>query len=54
MQLRGRLNDILVKHTGTSLERVQKDTERDYFMSADQAQEYGIIDEVMRPRKTEQ
>ncbi len=51
LQLRERLNDILVKHTGTSLEQVRKDTERDFFMSADQAHEYGIIDEVMKPKK---
>jgi ATP-dependent Clp protease protease subunit len=51
LQLRERLNDILVRHSGQSLERVRKDTERDFFMSADQAVEYGIIDEVTKPKK---
>jgi ATP-dependent Clp protease protease subunit len=51
LQLRERLNDILVRHTGQSHERVRKDTERDFFMSADQAVEYGIIDEVTKPKK---
>ncbi len=41
------INSIIVKHTGQSLERVQRDTERDFFMSAEQACEYGIIDEVI-------
>jgi len=51
IQLRQTLNEILVKHTGQSMERVKEDTDRDYFMSAEQAREYGIIDEVMMPRK---
>ena len=51
LQLRERLNDILVRHSGQSLERVRKDTERDFFMSADQAVEYGIIDEVTKQKK---
>lgn len=51
LQLRQRLNDILVKHTGQPLEKVREDTERDYFMSAEAAQKYGIVDEVMVPKK---
>jgi ATP-dependent Clp protease, protease subunit len=51
LQLRERLNDILVKHTGKSLEVIRHDTERDFFMSAEQAKEYGIVDEVMAPKK---
>jgi ATP-dependent Clp protease, protease subunit len=51
LMLRQRLNDILVKHTGQPLEKVKEDTERDYFMSAEAAQKYGIIDEVMVPKK---
>ncbi len=51
LQLRRRLNDILVKHTGQELEKIKKDTERDFFMSADDAKEYGIVDEVMAPKK---
>lgn len=41
-----RLNDLLVKHTGQPLERIQTDTDRNFFMSPDEAQEYGIIDKV--------
>ena len=53
LRLRERLNELLVKHTGQSLEKVQKDTDRDYFMSAEEAKEYGIIDEVIygKPKK---
>lgn len=47
---RERLNHILAKHTGQSLEKIQADTERDNFMSAEQAQEYGIIDNVLSER----
>ena len=53
LRLRERLNELLVKHTGQSLEKIQKDTDRDYFMSAEEAKEYGIIDEVIygKPKK---
>jgi len=44
------LNELLVKHTSQTVERIQEDTERDYIMSAEQAQEYGIIDDVIRQR----
>ena len=50
IRIRERLNALLVKHTGQTVERIQDDTERDYIMSAEQAQEYGIIDEVIRKR----
>ena len=50
IRTRERLNQLLVKHTGQTVERIQEDTERDYIMSAEQAQEYGIIDEVIRKR----
>jgi ATP-dependent Clp protease protease subunit len=43
---RERLNKILAKATGQSLEKVEKDVDRDYFMSADEAKKYGIIDEI--------
>lgn len=45
------LNEILSSHTGQSLEKITRDTERDFFMSAQQAKEYGIIDEVFDVRK---
>ena len=48
LRLRERLNDILAKHTGQPLEKVQKDTDRDYFMSAEESKTYGIVDEVIR------
>jgi ATP-dependent Clp protease protease subunit len=49
LNMRDRINDILAKHTGQSLEKVQKDTDRDYFMSAQEAKDYGLIDEVILP-----
>jgi len=50
MRMRERLNEILVEHTGQSMDRICKDTERDHIMSAEQSQEYGIIDEIIRQR----
>jgi ATP-dependent Clp protease protease subunit len=50
LRMRERLNEILVGHTGQSIKRIQDDTDRDYIMSADQAKEYGIIDDVIRKR----
>jgi ATP-dependent Clp protease protease subunit len=47
LNMRDRLNDILVHHTGQALDKVQKDTDRDYFMSAQEAKDYGLIDEVI-------
>jgi len=47
LRLREILDEILARHTGQPLEKVQRDTERDYFMSSEQAKEYGIIDAVM-------
>ena len=45
--VRRRLDEIIAKHTGQDLEKVRKDTERDYFMSSDEAKDYGIIDRVI-------
>jgi ATP-dependent Clp protease protease subunit len=47
LRLRDRLNDILVKHTGQSREQIERDTERDFFMDAHAAAEYGLVDEVL-------
>lgn len=47
LKIRGRLNSIMAHHTGQPLERIEQDTERDYFMSGDEAKEYGLIDEVI-------
>ena len=49
-ELNGRLNGILARHTKQTVEKVAKDTERDFFMSPEQAQAYGIIDEVYAER----
>ncbi|HJO17182.1 MAG: ATP-dependent Clp endopeptidase proteolytic subunit ClpP [Dehalococcoidia bacterium] len=53
IRIRERLNEILVKHTGQTVKRIQEDTERDYIMSAEQAQKYGIIDDVIHQRERE-
>jgi ATP-dependent Clp protease protease subunit len=50
LRMRANLNGILVHHTGQPIERIQQDTERDHIMTADQAKEYGIIDDVIRKR----
>jgi len=47
LKLREIGNEILVRHTGQPVERIQQDTERDFFMSSEQAKEYGIIDHVI-------
>ncbi|MFU8803742.1 MAG: ATP-dependent Clp endopeptidase proteolytic subunit ClpP [Bradymonadaceae bacterium] len=52
LRLRERLNQILVSHTGQTLERIEKDTDRDYYMSALEAKEYGLIDVVIESRAT--
>jgi ATP-dependent Clp protease, protease subunit len=51
LKIRDRINEILSVHTGQTLEKIQKDTDRDYFMSAQEAKEYGIIDEVIIQQK---
>ncbi|HHV37194.1 MAG TPA: ATP-dependent Clp endopeptidase proteolytic subunit ClpP [Candidatus Cloacimonetes bacterium] len=53
LYLRGRMNDILHKHTGKPIEQIQVDTDRDYFLSALEAKEYGLIDEVIDRRQGE-
>lgn len=50
LKTRNILNSILAKHTGQALEQLQKDTDRDYFMSADEAIKYGIVDKVIEKR----
>ena len=47
LRLRARIEEILAKHTKQPLERIKKDTDRDYFMSAEEAKAYGIVDEVV-------
>lgn len=53
LTIRERLNGILAKHSGQSLDDIEKDTDRDNFMSAEQAQKYGLIDSVLATRSTE-
>ncbi len=50
LRMRADLNRILASHTGQNIRKIRKDTERDYFMSADEAKEYGIIDRVLVQR----
>jgi ATP-dependent Clp protease protease subunit len=50
LRMREELNNILVRHTGQSLKRIEKDTDRDFFMTGKQAQEYGLVDEVIAVR----
>ncbi|HYV48636.1 MAG TPA: ATP-dependent Clp endopeptidase proteolytic subunit ClpP [Myxococcaceae bacterium] len=47
LRMKAKLNELIVKHTGQTIERVEKDTDRDYFMGATEAKAYGIIDEMM-------
>jgi len=49
LRLKERLNMILASNTGQPVEQIEKDTDRDRFMTADEAKEYGLVDEVMRP-----
>lgn len=53
LYLKHSLNQIMAKHTGQSPEKIAQDAERDFYMSADQAKEYGIIDEVVKTVKPE-
>ncbi len=50
LYLRGRLNALMAEHTGQSIEAIEKDTDRDNFMSADEAVKYGIVDKVLMSR----
>ena len=43
------LNDILAKHTGQPIEKIAADSDRDFFLSAEQAKEYGLVDEITQP-----
>lgn len=49
LRLKDRLNTILANNTGQTVEKIEQDTERDRFMNADEAKEYGLVDEVMHP-----
>lgn len=51
MKIKDKINRILAKHTGQPLEKIEKDTDRDFYLSATEAKEYGLIDEVITPKK---
>jgi len=51
MRVKDRVNQILAKHTGQPIEKIEKDTDRDFFMNAEEAKVYGIVDEVIVKRK---
>ena len=53
LRIREELNEILSKHSGQKMEKVEQDTERDNFMSAEEAKEYGLIDDVIEQRPEE-
>ncbi len=50
-KIKERINEILAENTGQTLEKIEDDVERDFFMSAEEAKEYGIIDEIMQSKK---
>ena len=49
--MKKKVNEILSKHTGKSLKTVEKDTDRDNFLNAEESKKYGIIDEILEERK---
>ncbi|MBU0692029.1 ATP-dependent Clp endopeptidase proteolytic subunit ClpP [bacterium] len=51
LKIRSKLNDLLAYHTGQPLEKIEKDTDRNFFMSAEESKEYGLVDEIIYPRK---
>ena len=51
LRMRDRIEEILAKHTGQTLEKIKKDTDRDYFLSAEEAKTYGLVDEVITGKK---
>jgi ATP-dependent Clp protease protease subunit len=50
---RDKINQLLVKHTGQPIEQIEKDTDRNFFMSSDEAKDYGLIDKIYEDRRTE-
>jgi len=51
IKIKERLNNILAKHTSQSLEKISRDTDRDFYLTAEEAKEYGIIDEVIKTKE---
>lgn len=52
IKIKNRLNEILAKHTGQPLATIERDTDRDFYMSAEEAKKYGVIDEIIRRKQT--
>jgi len=50
MRLRERLNEVLAKHTGQAIDKINSDTERDFILEADSARDYGLIDKIIVSR----
>lgn len=50
-KIKTRLNEVLAKHTGQNIKKIEKDTDRDYFMSVEEAKKYGLIDEIIKTKK---
>ena len=50
LKVKSRMNELMAKHTGKTLEEIERDTERDRFLSADEAVEYGLVDSVFTRR----
>jgi ATP-dependent Clp protease protease subunit len=53
LKMKAKLNGILSKHTGQKVEKIEKDADRDYYMSAAEAKEYGLIDEMIKTSRTD-
>jgi ATP-dependent Clp protease protease subunit len=51
IKIKEKLNKILAKHTGQPLAKIEKDTDRDFYLSADEAKDYGLIDKVIKPKE---
>lgn len=50
LRIKDKVNQILAKHTGQDIEKIEKDTDRDFFMTADEAKEYGIVDHIIKTK----
>ena len=50
LKIKQKMNELMAKHSGQSVEKIKKDTDRDHFLSAAEAQEYGLIDHVVESR----
>ena len=51
VKLKDKVNKILARHTGQKLSKIEKDTDRDFYLSAQEAKKYGVIDEVIKIKK---